>query len=106
MVKGKRSTIKDVAQRAGVSTATVSFVLNDNPNETISAGVRRRVLEAARELSYHASAAAASLARKRIGNVGLVFYEDQDAIGNQFYSFVVQGAVKEATERGYNLLFS
>jgi DNA-binding LacI/PurR family transcriptional regulator len=105
-MRAKRATIRDVAQRAGVSTATVSFVLNDNPNESISAGVRRRVLDAAREVNYHPSAAAAGLARKRIHNVGIVFYKEDDAITNQFYSFVVQGAVKEAIERGYNLLFS
>jgi LacI family transcriptional regulator len=105
-MRTQRATIRDVAQRAGVSTATVSFVLNDNPNESISAGVRRRVLAAAREVDYHPSAAAAGLARKRVHNVGIVFYMQDDAIANQFYSFVVQGAVKEATERGYNLLFS
>ena len=58
-LSGRRATIRDVAERAGVSTATVSFVLNDNPNERISKGVRGRVLGAARELSYHANAAAA-----------------------------------------------
>lgn len=33
---GRRATIRDVAERAGVSTATVSFVLNRNPNESIT----------------------------------------------------------------------
>jgi len=102
----KRATIKDVARRAGVSTATVSFVLNANPKEAISEGVRRRVLDAARTLTYHPSAAAAALARRRVRNVALVFYKDVDTITNQFYSFVVQGAVKEALERDYDLLFS
>jgi LacI family transcriptional regulator, galactose operon repressor len=102
---GRRATIRDVADRAGVSTATVSFVLNGNPNERITEVVKTRVLGAARELSYHANAAAAALARKRIRNIGIVFYKD-DSISNNFYSFVVQGAVKEAVERNYNLLFS
>jgi DNA-binding LacI/PurR family transcriptional regulator len=102
---GRRATIRDVADRAGVSTATVSFVLNGNPNERITDVVKSRVLGAARELSYHANAAAAALASKRIRNIGIVFYKD-DSISNNFYSFVVQGAVKEAVERNYNLLFS
>ena len=102
----KRATIKDVAKRAGVSTATVSFVLNQNPKEAISETVRARVLEAARALSYHPSAAAAALARRRVRNVALVFYKDDDTITNPFYSFVVQGAIKEAIERDYDLLFS
>ena len=102
----KRATIKDVAGRAGVSTATVSFVLNQNPKEAISEAVRARVLAAARALSYHPSAAAAALARRRVRNVALVFYKDDDTITNPFYSFVVQGAIKAALERDYELLFS
>ena len=102
----KRSTIRDVAERASVSTATVSFVLNNNPNEVISEKVKKRVLEAAVALNYHPSATAAGLKRKHTHNVGLIFYKEDDAIANQFYSFVVQGAVKEAIERDYNLLFS
>jgi DNA-binding LacI/PurR family transcriptional regulator len=102
----KRSTIRDVAAKASVSTATVSFVLNNNPNEVISEKVKKRVLDAAAALNYHPSATAAGLKRKHTHNVGLIFYKEDDAIANQFYSFVVQGAVKEAIERDYNLLFS
>ncbi len=105
-LRGRRATIRDVAARAGVSTATVSFVLNGNPHESISEAVKRRVFGAARALNYHANAAAAGLARKRNKNVGIVFYKEDDSITNNFYSFVVQGAVKEAIERDYNLLFS
>jgi len=102
----KRATIKDVARRAGVSTATVSFVLNQNPKEAISETVRVRVLDAARALSYHPNAAASALARRRVQNVALVFYKDEDMITNPFYSFLVQGAIKEAIERNYDILFS
>ncbi len=102
----RRATIRDVAEHAGVSTATVSFVLNGNVSESISEGVKSRVLGAARALNYHANAAAAGLARMRIRNIGVVFYKEDDAITNNFYSFVVQGAIKEAVERDYNLLFS
>jgi DNA-binding LacI/PurR family transcriptional regulator len=64
------------------------------------------VFGAARALSYHANAAAAGLARKKNRNIGIVFYKEDESITNHFYSFVVQGAVKEAVERDYNLLFS
>ncbi|WP_328827165.1 MULTISPECIES: LacI family DNA-binding transcriptional regulator [unclassified Streptomyces] len=48
----RRVTLNDVAAASGVSRATVSFVLNDDPNQTISAATRDRVKEAARELGY------------------------------------------------------
>ena len=44
----KRVSIKDVAREAGVSATTVSYVLNRNPGETISAETTQRVLEAVR----------------------------------------------------------
>ena len=102
----KKPTIKDVAQRAGVSIATVSFVLNNRPGQVISERVKKRVWRAAEQLKYHPSAAAAGLARKRTHNVAIIFYREENQISNQFYSFVVQGAVKEAIRRQYNLLFS
>jgi DNA-binding LacI/PurR family transcriptional regulator len=57
----RRVTSADVARRAGVSRATVSYVLNDTPHQTISAGTRGRVLEAAAALGYAPSAAARTL---------------------------------------------
>lgn len=103
---GGRATIKSVAERAGVSIATVSFVLNERPGQVISAPVKKRVHEAARALNYAPSAAAATLARKQTTNVAIVFYGSDHLISNPFYSFVVQGAIKEAAEREYNILFS
>ena len=61
----RRSTSADVARRAGVSRTTVSFVLNDTPEQSISPQTRRRVLEAARALSYEPSAEARALGRGR-----------------------------------------
>jgi LacI family transcriptional regulator len=102
----KTATIKDVAKKAGVSIATVSFVLNKRAGQSISEEVRRRVLRAVQQLNYHPNAAAAGLARKRTHNVAIVFYGEQHLIANQFYSFVIQGAIKQAIESEYNLLFT
>jgi LacI family transcriptional regulator len=102
----KRPTIKDVAKQAGVSIATVSFVLNNHPGEVISDKVKQRVWAAARQLDYHPSATAAGLARKRTRNVAIVFYLEDSTVSNQFYSFVIQGAIKEAMVREHHLLFS
>jgi DNA-binding LacI/PurR family transcriptional regulator len=56
-----RVTSADVARLAGVSRATVSYVLNDTPRQTISAGTRSRVRDAAATLGYAPSAAARTL---------------------------------------------
>ncbi|MEV0385015.1 LacI family DNA-binding transcriptional regulator [Nonomuraea sp. NPDC050643] len=61
----KRITSSDVARAAGVSRATVSFVLNDKPGMRITEETRRRVLEAARDLDYRPHASARSLAAGR-----------------------------------------
>ncbi|MEV4641838.1 LacI family DNA-binding transcriptional regulator [Actinoplanes sp. NPDC049548] len=57
----RRVTSADVARVAGVSRATVSYVLNNTPHQTISAGTRARVLDAAAGLGYAPSAAARTL---------------------------------------------
>jgi DNA-binding LacI/PurR family transcriptional regulator len=58
----KAPTSTDVALAAGVSRATVSFVLNDKPNSRVSEDTRHRVLEAARLLGYSPNSAARTLA--------------------------------------------
>ena len=69
MPPGNRVTGQDVADRAGVSRATVSYVLNDAPGQPISAETRARVLAAAADLGYTPDAAARRL---RTGTSDLV----------------------------------
>ncbi|WP_327348019.1 LacI family DNA-binding transcriptional regulator [Streptomyces europaeiscabiei] len=59
--RGRRVTSGDVAREAGVSRATVSYVLNDTPHQKIADATRRRVWEAAARLGYAPSAAARTL---------------------------------------------
>lgn len=61
----RRATSADVAQEAGVSRATVSYVLNDTPNQKIPEQTRERVLAAAQRLAYSPSTAARALRRGR-----------------------------------------
>ena len=61
MPRAKRVTGRDVAERAGVSRATVSYVLNDAAGQPISAETRARVLAAAADLGYTPDAAARQL---------------------------------------------
>src|SRR5579859_7786868 len=103
---GSKPTIRDVAKEAGVSIATVSYVLNRNSEEAISEQVKERVLRAVRALNYHRAAAAVSLARQRTRNIGIVLYPVDSDVTNPFYSFVIQGVIREAMDRDYNLLFS
>jgi LacI family transcriptional regulator len=103
---GSNPTIKDVAKKAGVSITTVSFVLNNRKDVAISEEVKKKVIRVARELDYHPSAMAAGLAGKRTRNLGVVFYQQDSSISNPFYSFVIEGMVKETIDKGFNLYFS
>jgi DNA-binding LacI/PurR family transcriptional regulator len=63
IISRRRPTAQDVARLSGVSRATVSYVLNKTPGQTIPEATQRRVLEAADSLGYVPSAAAQALAR-------------------------------------------
>jgi DNA-binding LacI/PurR family transcriptional regulator len=65
----RRITIADVAREAGVSQATVSYVLNDTPNQKIPDATRGRVHDAVAKLGYTRSAAARALIRGRSDTV-------------------------------------
>jgi LacI family transcriptional regulator len=67
----RRTTIVDVARQAGVSTKTVSRVLNGEPH--VTAEVTRRVHEAARAVNYHPNMLARALVQRRSHLIGLVY---------------------------------
>jgi LacI family transcriptional regulator len=73
------ATMKEVAERAGVSVATVSYVLNDT--RKVRPETERRVLSAAKDLGYSPNTAARSLVMGRSSMVGLIVPD----IGNPFF---------------------
>ncbi|MFF0816819.1 LacI family DNA-binding transcriptional regulator [Rhodococcus sp. NPDC003318] len=96
MARGRRSAststdaprvrIRDVAAAAGVSTATVSYVLNDTPGQTITGGTRARVRRAAAELGYIPHGVARTL---RAGHSRIVLLNTGSLVaGNSLDSFV------------------
>ncbi len=98
---GRRATIADVARLAEVSSATVSFVINDKHAARIRETTRQRVLAAVRELGYRPNALAKGLSVGSSRFIGVV----ADAIATTpFAGRCIQGAQDEAWRRGYVLL--
>lgn len=91
-------TIKDVAREAGVSTATVSRVVNQDPR--ISPTTRARVEAVIEQLHYKVNSVARSLKNKRTLTVGLVAPE----IANVFFMRVAEGVENRLTEEGYSMI--
>ena len=86
-------TIRDVAQKAGVSRQTVSRTIN-NKGET-SPETRARILEIARELGYRPSSIARGIKTNRTLTIGLVVPD----IANPFFAKVARGASEVAREQ-------
>jgi len=94
-------TMRDVAKAAGVSVATVSHVVNDNPNARIGDAARARVRKAIDELGYRPNALAKNLVSGHSKFIGLV----ADAIATTpFAGQIIHGAQDEAWKHGYVLL--
>ncbi len=93
------SRLKDVARRAGVSTATVSRILNERGPASEEA--RGRVLRAAQELDYHPNWLARSLRGLRTNTIGLVLPD----VENPFFTSLVKGVEQAASARGWNVIF-
>ncbi|HYM84235.1 MAG TPA: LacI family DNA-binding transcriptional regulator, partial [Candidatus Dormibacteraeota bacterium] len=92
------ATIADVARRAGVSTATVSRVLNRTGRA--SPGTRERVLEVARELGYRPSGIARSLKLRATSTLGLIVTD----IENPYFPSLVRAVEDAARAEGYAIL--
>jgi LacI family transcriptional regulator len=92
----RKAGIEDVARAAGVSTTTVSRVLNAVP--TVSEANRQRVLEAIRKLNYRPNPSAQRLAAGRNNTVGLVIPRFSGIFRSFYISELIKG-VGTATER-------
>jgi len=94
------ATIRDVARRAQLSVATVSRALNGLGN--VSEEARERIAAAVKDLRYVPHAGARSLSLARNNAIGVVLPD----LHGEFFSEIVRGMDREASQHGYLLLLS
>lgn len=96
----KRASIKDIARIAGVSVATVSYVLNRKEGSRISEATQKKILEVAENINYTPNKIAKSLKMSKSKLIGLIVAD----ISNDFYSNIARSIEDEAMKLGYTLL--
>ncbi|MHA3838288.1 LacI family DNA-binding transcriptional regulator [Terrabacter sp. AAH1] len=99
----KRTTLADVAERAGLSKTAVSLVLNNRPGSRLSADAVARIHEAARELNYRPNPQARSL---RLGTTGTVGFISDDVTVTRFASAMIRGLLDAADESDRGVLIA
>lgn len=103
---GAVATIKDVALAAGVSKATVSYVINQKETSIrISEETRNRIQEAARQLNFRPNALARGLVKKRTDSITLVM--QFPAIFSGWSGFIIElmrGMAETAIRLGYDMM--
>jgi DNA-binding LacI/PurR family transcriptional regulator len=98
-----RPTIADVARRAGVSRAAVSFAINDRPG--VAEETRARILRAAEELGWRPSVSARALSSAQTGAIGLVLVRQADRLEfDDFFVRFLAGVERTLSARDYALL--
>ncbi|MDI3548293.1 MAG: LacI family transcriptional regulator [Halanaerobiales bacterium] len=93
-------TIKDIAERAGVSIATVSRVLNDS--KPVSPELKRRVLKIIKETEYKPNALARGLIKNQTGLIGVIIPD----IGNQTFASLIKGIEGVADQNKFDIIVS
>lgn len=94
----KRITIRDVAEKAGVSAQTVSRVLNQRPD--VAPQTREKVVQAIADLNYRPSGIARSLRLKSTGTIGLIVPDSS----NPFFAELGRAIEKTAFENGCSVI--
>src|ERR1051325_4249036 len=92
------ATMKQVAERAGVSTTTVSHVLNNT--RAVSEDVKERVRAAMAEMRYIPSAVARSLKNDKTHTIGMMIPNNT----NPYFAELIQGIEDASFKQGYNVI--
>ena len=93
-----RSTMRDVAQVAGVSAKTVSNVINDHPH--VRSHIRERVRKAIVELDYRPNQSARGLRYGKTGVIGLAV----PSLRENYFAELADSVIRAAEKRGLNVL--
>ncbi len=99
----KRISSNDVAKLAGVSRATVSYVLNGSSTQTIPETTKKKVLDAAEKLGYFPNRQARTLKTKKTDCICVMICQNIEMPGP---AATLQGIRKVLNEHGYTILLS
>jgi DNA-binding LacI/PurR family transcriptional regulator len=100
--RSRRVTIRDIADRAGVSKGAVSYALNGRPG--VSDGTRQRILTIAEELGWYPNRAARALSAERADACGLVLARPAKTLALEpFFMEFIAGAENELSARSLSL---
>ncbi|TKK68095.1 LacI family transcriptional regulator [Ilyomonas limi] len=97
----KRVSLKDIAQKVGVSTALVSYVLNNKKEGRIKKEVAQKIRETAKELNYRTNLLARSLKINKTYTIGLIVAD----IASPFSSGMARIIEDEADKLNYTVIF-
>ncbi|ASS99130.1 LacI family transcriptional regulator [Geobacillus thermocatenulatus] len=98
------ATLKEIAEKVGVSVATVSRVLNYDATLSVSDETRRRIFEVAQELNYKTLRERSQQARESF-RFGLIhWYSERQEIDDPYYMAIRLGVEKECFDRGIELV--
>ncbi|HET8736253.1 MAG TPA: substrate-binding domain-containing protein [Pricia sp.] len=97
----KKTSLKDIAKKAGVSTATVSYVLSKKENSGISKQVSQKIRKIAKELHYRPNQIAKSLQSGKTFTLGLIVAD----ISNPFFAHIARIIEDEAKKHRYSVIF-
>ena len=97
----KNVSLKDIAEKVGVSTALVSYVLNNKFKDRINKEVAANIRQAAKDLNYQPNQIARSLKAQKTFTIGLILAD----IANPFSSQIARIVEDEAKIKGYSVIF-
>ncbi|MBT2291148.1 LacI family DNA-binding transcriptional regulator [Paenibacillus albidus] len=98
-------TLKDIAERVGVSISTVSRVLADESNRAFNSETRQKIWEAARDLGYSVKPPAPESAAA-VKSIGCIVSTMQDRHYHPYFSVIFEGIEKELSRNGYKIAFT
>jgi LacI family transcriptional regulator len=106
----KRASLKDVAKEAGVSIATVSYVINNTPSQTLSTETVKRIQDAIKKLGYIPNLAARALVNNKSNLLGVLIPQTEPGkefmFSNPFYGDFMSAAEYTARKSGYHIMIS
>lgn len=99
-MKQRKVRLKDIAEKAGVSTALVSYVLNNKMTKRINKDSAKKIRQVAKELNYQPNQIAKSLKSQKTYTIGLIIAN----IANPFFAQITRIIGDEARKKNYTLI--